>query len=161
MSDRDEQFLDLYRDGRVRDQLDYYDARVAEYERAHGQVVTISAALAALAGVAGALAAADAFGQRPLWAALGVALPALATACTAYDALYAFQHQARLFQDAAELLDGARAAEPDPAEAADDQARSGYVATVEGILVTESGHWRQLISDLKLPEAPGKDDGKG
>jgi SMODS and SLOG-associating 2TM effector domain 1 len=161
MSHRDEQFLELYRDGRVNDQLAYYDARVAEYERAHGQVVTVSATLAALAGVAGALAAADAFGQRPLWAALGVAFPALATAFTAYDALYAFQHQARLFQDAAELLDRARAAEPDPTQAADDRARSQYVTTVEGILVTESGHWGQLISDLKLPEAPGKDDSKG
>jgi hypothetical protein len=80
MSDRDDQFVDLYRDGRVRDQLVCYHARVAEYEQAHSQVVTISAPLAALAGVAGTLAAADAFGQRPLWAALGVAFPALATA---------------------------------------------------------------------------------
>ena len=159
MSDRDEQFLELYRDGRVRDQLTYYDARVAEYEKAHSQVVTISATFAALAAFAGVLAAGDVAGRRPLWAALAVAFPALATAFTAYDALYAFQHQARLFQDAAQLLDGARAAEPDVAEAADERARGQYVATVENILVTESGHWGQLISDLKLPDATSKESG--
>ena len=157
MSDRDAQFLELYRDQRVKDQLAYYDDRAPEYEQAHSQVVTISATLVALAGFAGTLAAVDAFGQRPLWAALGVAFPALATAFTAYDALYAFQHQAKLFQDAALLLARARATEPDAAEAADDQARSQYVATVENILVTESGHWGQLISDLKLPDTPSND----
>jgi ABC-type transport system involved in cytochrome bd biosynthesis fused ATPase/permease subunit len=161
VSDRDEQFLQLYRDGRVGDQLAYYDARVAEYESAHSQVVTISATFAALAAFAGVLAAADVAGQRPLWAALAVAFPALATAFTAYDALYAFQHQARLFQDAAQLLDRTRAAEPDTAQAADQQARSQYVSAVENILVTESGHWGQLISDLKLPDAPGKDGATG
>jgi len=56
-------------------------------------------------GLAGGLAAGNAFSQRPLWAVLAVVFPALATTLAGYDALYAFQHQAQLFQDAARSLD--------------------------------------------------------
>jgi hypothetical protein len=73
-----------------------------------------------------------------------------------YDALYAFQHQAQLFQDAARSLDLARTAAPQ-GTTVDDQAVSEYVTGVEAILTTEQGHWGQLISDLRLPATAATD----
>jgi ABC-type transport system involved in cytochrome bd biosynthesis fused ATPase/permease subunit len=156
MSERNADFLEIYRDYRVKDQLTYYDGRSEEFERARNQLVVMIATLTALAGLAGGLAAGNAFGQRPLWAVLAVVFPALATTLAGYDALYAFQHQAQLFQDAARSLDLARAAAP-MATTADDQAVSQYVTEVETILVTEQGHWGQLISDLRLPATAATD----
>ena len=156
MSERNAEFLEVYGDYRVKDQLRYYDGRRQEFEQARNQLVVMIATLTALAGLAGGLAAGNVFGQRPLWAVLAVVFPALATTVAGYDALYAFQHQAQLFQDAARSLDLARTAAPQ-GTTVDDQAVSEYVTGVEVILTTEQGHWGQLISDLRLPATAATD----
>jgi ABC-type transport system involved in cytochrome bd biosynthesis fused ATPase/permease subunit len=157
MSERNADFLEVYRDYRVKDQLLYYDGRREEFEQARNQLVVMIATLTALTGLAGGLAAGNTFGQRALWAVLAVVFPALAATLAGYDALYAFQHQAQLFQDAGRSLDLARTAAP-MATTADDQAVSKYVTKVETILTTEQGHWGQLISDLRLPATAATDD---
>jgi hypothetical protein len=160
MTTRDERFLALYRTYRHEDQRAYYERRRREFDAAHEQAVDWAAWLLAFATVFAALAAGDVGGLRPAWAVLGVALPALSSALAAYDKLYAFDQQAKLYRDAAAALQRARADAPDLRSGlVDTQYRrlmSAYVNEVEGVFRREQGQWGQLVSELKLvePEAP-------
>lgn len=106
-----------------------------------------------LAGAASALAAADVGGLKALWAVLAVVFPALSTALSAYNGLYTFERQAKLYRDAANMMLHARADAPDLkpeiTEAGYRQALSAYVNKVEGILRREQGQWGQLISEIE------------
>ena len=153
MSKRDEQFLALYRKHRFEDQRGWYERRRAEFEAAHGQVITLIGLLTVLAGIAAALAAADVGELKTLWAVLAVVFPALSTALSAYNGLYAFERQAKLYRDAANMMHRARADAPDlkpkVTEAGYRRALSAYVNKVEGILWKEQGQWGQLISEIE------------
>jgi hypothetical protein len=158
MSERNEQFLALYQRYRFEDQQGWYERRRAEFEAAYGQVITLTGLLMALAGTAGALAAADVGGLKTLWAVLAAVFPVLSTALSAYNGLYAFERQAKLYRDAANMMLRARADAPDLkpeiTEAGYRRALSAYVNKVEGILRTEQGQWGQLISEIELIEPP-------
>jgi ABC-type transport system involved in cytochrome bd biosynthesis fused ATPase/permease subunit len=153
MSERDERFLDLYQQYRFEDQRGWYERRHAEFEVAYDQVITLTGLLMVLAGIAGALAAADVGGPKTLWAVLAVIFPALSTALSAYNGLYAFERQAKLYRDAANMMHRARAEAPDLkpeiTEAGYRHVLSAYVNKVEGILRTEQGQWGQLISEIE------------
>lgn len=159
MSERDEQFLGLYHQYRFEDQRGWYERRRAEFEAAHGQVITLTGLLMVLAGTAAALAAADVGGLKVLWGVLAVVFPALSTALSAYNGLYAFERQAQLYRDAANMMLHVRAEAPDLkpgiTEAGYRQALSAYVNKVEGILRREQGQWGQLISEIEPIEPTG------
>ena len=163
MTDRDARFLSLYRSYRHEDQQTFYVNRAAEYEGAHEQTVTLTALLMAASTIVGALAAGDVGEMRGFWSVLAVAFPTLSSALAAYDRLYAFDQQAKLYRDAALSLIRARADAPDigpePVGGVEyDRALSAYVNEVEGVFHREQGQWGQLISDLQPaatePEQP-------
>src|SRR5579864_9159324 len=111
-SSRDEQFLAFYEAFRHDQQAAFYVSRSREFTRAHEQGILLLGGLMALGAVAGALAAIDLLSLRPVWAVLGAVFPAVSTAVTAYDNLYAFDQQAKLYRDASYALARARADQP-------------------------------------------------
>jgi hypothetical protein len=142
MSERADQFRDLYRELRITDQEGFYNGRAAEYERAHRQAITVRNALLVLAAVAGVAGQFTAGTGR---AGLGVAaaiLAALAGGVAAFEALIGFPQLQKLYNDAALNL---------AAAGIDwDAARSGRdleseLERVEKIFRTENGQWGQLV----------------
>lgn len=158
MSERDEQFLDLYQQYRFEDQRGWYKSRRAEFEAAYSEVITLIGLLMVLAATVAALAVANVGELKTLWAVLAVVFPALSTALSAYNGLYAFERQAKLYRDAANMMHHARADAPDLksgiTEAGYRRALSAYVNKVEGILRKEQGQWGQLISEIEPIEPP-------
>lgn len=145
---------------RAQSQRNWYAARAREYKDAHRQVLNLTALALFLAALVGALAA--------VWPAskwlsvLSAVLPALSTGLGAYEGLFRFQHNAKLYQDAVAALDRARAVRPDPALLAPggvvsaDAARA-YMAEIEEILRREQGQWGQLAKQRPGgagPESP-------
>jgi SMODS and SLOG-associating 2TM effector domain 1 len=151
MNARDEQFLVLYQRHRFEDQQRWYDQRRAEFDAAHSQVVTLTAGLMVLA--AAALASADVGGLKLLWSVLAVVFPGLSTALAAYNGLYAFEQQAKLYRDAANTLLRAGADVPTVqrglAETGYRDALRVYIEQTEGIFRREQGQWGQLVSEIK------------
>jgi SMODS and SLOG-associating 2TM effector domain 1 len=155
VSDRTQELLDLYEDHRVDDQLRFYRDRGRLFDRASAQGAVVAASLLGLTAAVSALAGAST-GHTQLWAALAAILPALATALAAYNALYAFDQQAKLYDDAVRSLLAARRARPDLQSLEDEQARTAavrdYVTKVESVLRTEQGQWGQLTSSIGIPD---------
>jgi SMODS and SLOG-associating 2TM effector domain 1 len=147
VSEREAQLVTAYRERRLLHQRRYYDDRREEYQRASGQLALLTAALVALGGVAGVLSSANAYDAREAWAILAAAGPALATFLIAYDALFGFERNAKLFTDASSAL---RLAElRAPAQSADADAVRMWIEQVEGILQREQGQWGQLAADAE------------
>ena len=157
MTEGDQQFLALYRKHRFEDQRAFYDSRRREFETARDQVLWLTAVFMVLTAAVAALASANVGGLKSLWAVLAVAFPALSTALAAYNALYAFERQAKIYGDAANALLRARADSPDLKPAMDDaafqEALRAHVKQIEQILRTEQAQWGQLIGEIK-PVAP-------
>ncbi len=156
MSERDEQFLTLYQQYRFEDQRGWYESRRAEFEAAYSQVITLTGLLLVLAATTAALAAANVGELKILWAVRAVVFPALSTALSAYNGLYAFERQTKIYQDAANMMHHARSYAPDLkpgiTEAGYRRALSAYVNKVEGILRKEQGQWGQLVSEIEPTE---------
>ena len=100
MTRRADELLQFYRGHRITDQLSFYTRRRLDFDRAAGQTIALSAVLLGLAAGASALAGGS---VTPiwLWSFLATILPATATAVGAYGALYAFEHQSKIYGDAA------------------------------------------------------------
>jgi fatty acid desaturase len=158
MTERDQQFLALYQKHRFQDQRAFYDSRRREFEAARDQVLWLTTVFMVLTAAAAALASANLGGLTVLWSILAVAFPALSTALSAYNALYAFERQAKIYGDAANALLRARADSPDLKPAMDDsafhQALGAHVEQVEQILGNEQAQWGQLIGEIKPVEPP-------
>jgi hypothetical protein len=157
VSSRAEQVLDVYRDARVRDQLAYYENRRTQFERAHGQLLIVSAVLLGATSTVSALAGASIQGSAA-WAAAAAILPAISTALVAYGALFAFERYAKLYGDAAKNL--SLLVEPDLAKAADERgaeaAVRSYVEQSEKILGDEQAQWGQLTTQPEQTDSkPG------
>ena len=157
MRERDQQFLTLYREHRFQEQRAFYDGRRREFETARDQVLWLIAVFMVLTAAVAALASASVGGLKSLWSILAIAFPALSTALSAYNALYAFERQAKIYGDAANALLRARADSPDLKPAMDDaafqEALRAHVEQVEQILRSEQAQWGQLIGEIK-PIAP-------
>ena len=157
MRERDQQFLALYEKHRFEDQRAFYDSRRREFDTARDQVLWLIAVFMVLTAAVAALASAKVGGLKSLWSILAVAFPALSTALSAYNALYAFERQAKIYGDAANALLRARADSPDLKPPMDDaafqEALSAHVEQVEQILRSEQAQWGQLIGEIK-PAAP-------
>jgi len=158
MTEGDQQFLALYRKHRFEDQRAFYDSRRREFETARDQVLWLTAVFMVLTAAVAALASANVGGLKSLWAVLAVAFPALSTALAAYNALYAFERQAKIYGDAANALLRARADSPDLKPAMDDaafqEALRAHVEQIEQILRTEQAQWGQLIGEIKPVASP-------
>src|ERR1700676_2685347 len=98
---------------------------------------------------AAALAAANIGGLHALWSILAVAFPTCSTALAAYNGLYAFERQAKLYGDAANALLSARADSPELKLPMEDtafaDAVSATVQQVYNILRGDQAQWGQLI----------------
>lgn len=140
----DDERVALYLAHRLDDQQGWYERRAAEFRRAGSQLSTVTGVLLAAAAVTGALAGGG-VGARALWAVLAIVVPALATAVSAYEGLFAFERHAKIYADAAAALRRLRrdASAPDQAGALVDQ--------VEGVLRKEQGQWGQLVAEIELP----------
>jgi SMODS and SLOG-associating 2TM effector domain 1 len=151
MTERARQALLFYREGRLNDQIGYYEGAAAEYQRANAQSVAVGAVLLSVTSLAGALAGLDIAGKLG-WAVVAAVLPALSTALAAYDALYGFDRIGKLYVDAVRSM--RRVESPDLAsarDAADAAAKvAAYATAVETILRNEQSQWGQLTAKIHV-----------
>jgi predicted O-methyltransferase YrrM len=152
MKPEQEQFLKLYLKARHEHQETYYSGRAEEYESAHNQAVLVTTILTMLALVVSVLAASHVADLQAYWGIAAVIFPALATAFIAYDGMYAFERQNKLFNDSAEALGAAYSDNPlnlkNVREEEYPTIISDYVNEVESIFKAEQGQWSQLIRDI-------------
>ena len=152
----DQQVLKLYQKHRYEDQLNFYKQRHRELTMAQTQAIFISIGLMFVVCLAGALEQVNVqwLNLTCLWVA--VICPILSTALAAYSTLYAFEQQAKLYQDTLNNLQRARVllADLEQRPSDDDFAvRLGnYVQTVENIFEAEQGQWGQLAKKMKPAE---------
>jgi hypothetical protein len=141
---RNSEFAALYTEDRLLDQLNFYNKRRVEAERARDQAIGAKAVLLGLAAVAGVVGATYS-ATRPEMAITAAFLAAFATALTAYQSLYAYPRLAKLYKDAETSLTALRAlglgAE---LEASELRAR---VELIETVFTQENGQWGQLAKD--------------
>lgn len=143
MTDRDEQFRELYRTARLTHQKTYYGDTNSEYEAATRQGAFAAAGFAALSFVTGFLAILDVFGFRDGWGVVGAGVGALSGAAAGYAGLYAFERLAKLY------LDAERGLGQIPASL-DGEA----IIAAEAVMQREQGQWGQLTADLPLAAPP-------
>jgi hypothetical protein len=156
VTERDRQFLEVYRAARVEDQRRYYERSTSRYEAAHRQLLLASSAIFGVSAAVSLLAGSDVRG-RVVWAILAAVLPAVTTAISAYDGLYAFQRVGKLYRDATRNL--RRVESPELRDVDDERAAlARYVAVVEGIFANERAQWGQLASE---PRGRGDDASSG
>ena len=142
MSDRVEQFVEVYRQARVENQRLYYEDRGKTFQAAHRQLLLTSSVVFGISAATGLIAGLDVPGKL-VWAILAAILPAITTVLSAYEGLYAFERIAKLYRDAARSL--RRAEAPNLAGAVDEGAAVvQYVAEVERVFTNERGQWGQL-----------------
>lgn len=157
MSNRHEQFLDIYKTHRHDDQARFYNARHSEFEKARRQAVILTGALMFLTAMVSVLTAAS-IQPKPLWVVLSVILPAISTALTAYTSLFAFDQQSKLYQDAFRALHKAEASVYGLKQALNEtDYKAGleiYVNQVEEVFRKEQGQWGQLVSEMKTVDPP-------
>ena len=157
MSEEDQQFWTFYHDHRFLDQLNFYQDRQKEFEKAQTQATNFHSVLMALAGIVSVIGTAhllnDAFST--FFAILAVAFPVLAAAVTTYANLYAFERIGKLYGDAAE---GLRFVDAYFAPGVSVGATLGsYVERIEAIFTSEQKQWGQLVSEIEgasPPDAP-------
>jgi hypothetical protein len=145
MTERNRQFLAFYQEQRIDDQLRFYSGRSAEFDRATGQVLALSAMLLGFATAASALAGTHIRGTA-VWSALAVILPAACTALAAYNALYAFEQQAQIYNDARRAV--MAASRPKPSADASPADIAEMVQRVEAAFRQEGSQWGQLATEL-------------
>jgi len=157
MSQRDDrQFLELYHKHRYEHQLDFYKKRQGEFTKAQTQAIVISIGLMFLVFLAGAFESVDVPWLK-LTSLLAAAIcPVFSTAFAAYSALYAFEQQAKLYQDTIINLQRARVLLPDVKQGQSEVPFGAqldkYVQEVENIFLVEQGQWGQLAKKMKPSE---------
>jgi hypothetical protein len=151
-----EQFFQLYERYRYSDQFQFYTSRQKEFSRAQNQALTISIGLIFLAALAGALETIPLPWFKLACLLLAAICPVLSTALTAYNTLYAFEQQAKLYRDALYNLQKVRVHLPEAHQGLSEdhfvQQLHTYVHEVEKILQVERGQWGQLARNMKPPE---------
>jgi SMODS and SLOG-associating 2TM effector domain 1 len=157
MSARSRELLAFYVRQRIDDQLSFYRGRRDQFERATGQGLAVSATLLGFASAAGALAGTT-LGLGKLWTALAAILPAIATAVSAYIALFAFEQQSKIYGDAVQAVRTASHPLPDPdlpgAGQPPDENVAELVMRVEAAMRQESAQWGQLTARIHTIEQP-------
>jgi hypothetical protein len=150
MTERQRQFIQMYRRHRLEDQLGYYEARQREFDAAQLQASWISGVIMIAASAAAFVSTARS--SWPLWTVLAAALPALSAAVASFQRLYAFERLAKLYADARTALGTVG---PLPAAETDEELDASihtFVAKAERIFQQEQGQWGQLTADLNVEE---------
>ncbi len=101
---------ELYLQQRVDYQDDYYERRIAEFNFNSDRMLWISALLM---GISTIISAYSVMSDKPLYAFVTALLPTIATALSAFRALYQWQRQAQLYEDSWLALQQARLTLPD------------------------------------------------
>ncbi len=148
------QFFELYQEARFEDQLEYYKSTQKVFDRAKTEAINGSITLIFLAGLAGIAASLiNIHGYKLLFLMLAAILPIFSTALAAYNTLYSFEQQAKLYQDTINNLQHARALAPIPENNLSDaeftHLLNDYVQEVEKIFQQEQGQWGQLAEKMK------------
>ena len=152
-------FFELYQRYRYDDQINFYKNRVQEFKQARIEAIWISIVLLGLTTLVAGVGSTNSI---PAWVKLisqvvAAILPILSTAIAAYNSLYGFEQQAKLYQDSIDNLDDAK----DELELAvsanlDDiqfaQRIEKYVKDVEKVFHDEQGQWGQLALKFKPPQ---------
>lgn len=158
MSDRSRQLLAFYHRHRIDDQLAFYQRRRELFDQATGQALALSAMLLGFSSAAAALAGTD-IGWTALWAALATILPAASSALAAYNALYAFEQQAKIYGDAIRAVHAASRPGAGPERARGDLDAEANVAAlvtgVEAALRQEHAQWGQLTTHIGSADETG------
>jgi SMODS and SLOG-associating 2TM effector domain 1 len=157
MNQRDDhQFLQLFQDYRFEHQLNFYRARRIEFTKAQTQAIIISIVLIFLAALAGVLASVSGPGLKVAYLLVAAISPVLSTAIAGYSVLYAFEQQAKLYQDTINNLLLARSLAPEDKQGLSDTdftvQLEKYVNEVEKIFLAEQGQWGQLAKSMKPSE---------
>lgn len=154
------QYFTLYQKYRYEHQRNFYSSRSEEFEKARTQAVWFNILLMSLTALTGGLATITSIPSwmKLLCLLLAAMLPVLSTAVTAYNTLYGFEQQTKLYQDAFNGLLEAYLAAPDSAvrpamsEAEFSRLVDSYVHSVEKVFHMEQGQWGQLAKKMKPPE---------
>lgn len=150
------QFLELYRKHRYEDQLNFYKQHNREFAKAQIQAIFISIGLMSIVFLAGALEQVEVPWLKLTCLLAAAICPILSTAFAAYGTLYAFEQQAKLYQDTLNNLQRARVLLADLEQGPNDDdfavRLSDYVQTVENIFLAEQGQWGQLAKKMKPAE---------
>lgn len=160
MSQRDVRaFLPLYQKYRYENQSTFYTNRQKEFEKANTQALLLSIIFMSLTVLAGGLGAVTGI---PSWLKLACLLsaaifPVLSTFIAAYNSLYGFEQQAKLYSDTLDkLIDAEHALATDTLTGLDDQQFASrvdkYVREVERAFRIEQGQWGQLAERFKPQE---------
>lgn len=151
-----ERFFRLYQRYRFEDQYTFYSSRRQAFTRAQNRTFSLSLGLIFLAALAGSLETLSWPWLKLVCLLTAVICPILSTALTGYNALFAFERQAKLYQDALSNLQKARVylpvLQPGLSEADFTQQLNTYVQEVEKVLQTEQGQWGQMAKNMKPPE---------
>jgi hypothetical protein len=152
----DQQFLNLYQKYRYEDQIKFYNRRHGEFTKAQAQAIFLSIGLIFIVCLAGALEQIE-IPWLKLTCLLAAAIcPILSTAIAAYSTLYAFEQQAKLYQDTLNNLRRAHVLLTDLEQRPSDDDFAvhlgNYVQTVESIFLAEQGRWGQLAKKMKPAE---------
>jgi hypothetical protein len=156
MSEHTAQFRMLYKELRILDQRQFYEARSAEYAEAHRQAVLVRNTLLLLASLAGVAAQFVTGAGRAGFGVLGGVLAAFAAAVAAFESLIGFEQLRKLYTDAALGLAEAEIDWDAGAAGGDVQAQ---VDRVEGIFRAENGQWGQLVLQSAAKSARGSSEG--
>lgn len=153
---REREFLSFYQQYRYNEQMGWYRGRVAEFKKAQAQAKRGGIALMAIATLASGLASFSPGSLlRPISLVLAAFCLILYTALTAYAALYAFEQQAKLYEDTTYKLAEAHTTSPDVQEGLGEQEFAEqlyrYVSDVENIYHVEQGQWGQLAGEMMRP----------
>ncbi len=152
----DQQFLKLFQDYRYEHQLNFYKARRIEFTKAQTQAIIISIGLIFLAAAAGAFASVSGSWLKVACLLVAAIFPVLSTAIAGYSVLYAFEQQAKLYQDTINNLLLARSLAPNIKQGLSDTDFTAqldkYVNEVEKIFLAEQGQWGQLAKLMKPSE---------
>jgi hypothetical protein len=145
------QVLAAYRISRIEEQIAYYEARAAQYERARRTAVNLAAGLLVLAALFGALATADA-DRRSMWAFLAAVVAAAATAIASYEAAFGFERLSREYGSTRAALEMAEVRAPRGATIASDDGDAlvmRHISEVEGLLLSEVDRWSHATDGTK------------
>jgi hypothetical protein len=147
------QFWELYYQHRYRDQVGFYELRKNEFQKAQSQATILTITLLTTASVVSLFGSADLLNFSTGWAVLAVFFPVLATALATYQNVYAFDRQAKLYEDASAVLNTVKM--PPTAENSQGISLQDYVEQIEYIFKMEQGQWGQLVGQISGATAPG------
>jgi hypothetical protein len=143
MTEREAELRALYLAHRLDDQQRYYRATAGEYADAARQASRMTTALMTVAAIA---AGASVVGGWGGWSIIAAAVPALVTALATYEGLYGFERNAKLYGDAANVLESVQRN-----IAPDGEPPGAWIDTAEASMRREQSQWGQLSLEAEPP----------